>query len=85
MFRSDWIILPVFIVAVAVAYGVYSERAAPEAGLRRIEADMKRIFLCGLTDVKYDRTHSHLLVCNPLRWRDRFRLEFAQTLKTRAR
>jgi len=32
--KRDWIILPIFIVAVAVGYVVYSEWAGPEAGLQ---------------------------------------------------
>ena len=62
--KRDWIILPVFIVAVAVGYGVYSEWAGPEAGLHRIEADMKSNLPLRvdqnttLVDVKYERTHS---------------------------
>src|SRR5437588_10797309 len=62
--KRDWIILPVFIVAVAVGYGVYSEWAGPEAGLHRIEADMKSNLPfrvdqnTTLVDVKYERTHS---------------------------
>jgi hypothetical protein len=62
--KRDWIILPVFIVAVAVGYGVYSEWPGPEAGLHRIEADMKSNLPLRvdqnttLVDVKYERTHS---------------------------
>jgi hypothetical protein len=60
----DWIILTAFIIAAAGGYGVYSEWAGPEAGLRRTEADMKSNLPLRvdqnttLVDVKYERTHS---------------------------
>jgi hypothetical protein len=62
--KRDWIILPVFIVAVAVGYGVYSEWAGPEARRHRIEANMKSNLPLRvdqnttLVDVKYERTHN---------------------------
>ena len=63
--KRDWIILTAFIVAGAVGYGVYREWTGPEAGLHRIEANMKsNLPLPGrsdhrpLVDVKYERTHS---------------------------
>jgi hypothetical protein len=60
--RRDWIILTAFIVAGAVGYLIYSNRA--EEGLRRTEADMKSNLPLRLdqnttlVDVKYDRTHN---------------------------
>src|SRR5438477_7246749 len=60
--KRDWIILTAFIIAGAVAYGVYSKWT--EEGLRRTEADMKSNLPLRvdqnttLVDVKYERTHS---------------------------
>jgi len=62
--KRDWIILTAFIVAGAVGYGVYSEWAGPEAGLHRIETDIKSNLPLRvdpnttLVDVKYERTRS---------------------------
>jgi hypothetical protein len=62
--KRDWIILMAIIVAGAVGYGVYSEWAEPEAGLHRIEADIKSNLPLRvdpnttLVDVKYERTRS---------------------------
>ena len=61
--RRDWIILTAFIVAGAVAYGIYSVRSSTEEKLRRTEADMKsnlplRVDQNTLVDVNYGRTHS---------------------------
>ncbi len=62
--KRDWIILTAFIVASAIGYSVYSKWAGPEAGLHRIEADMKSNLPLrvdqntALVDVKYERTHS---------------------------
>ena len=60
--KRDWIILTAFIVAGAVALGVYSKRT--EEGLRRTEADMKSNLPLRLdqnttlVDVEYERTHN---------------------------
>jgi hypothetical protein len=60
--RREWIILTAFIVAGAVAYGIYSNWT--EKGLRRTEADMKSNLPLRLdqnttlVDVEYDRTHN---------------------------
>ena len=62
--KRDWIILTAFIVAGAVGYGVYNEWAGPEAGLHRIETDIKSNLPLRvdpnttLVDVKYERTRS---------------------------
>jgi hypothetical protein len=62
--RRDWIILTAVILVGAVGLGVYTEWIGPEAGLHRIEADMKRNLPLRvdpnttLVDVKYERTHS---------------------------
>src|SRR5262249_3451037 len=62
--KSDWIILTAFILAVALGYGVYREWTGPEAGLHRIEANMKSNLPLRvdpnitLVDVKYEGTHS---------------------------
>ncbi len=62
--KREWVILTAFIVASAIGYGVYSKWAGPEAGLHRIEADMKSNLPLRvdqnttLVDVKYERTHS---------------------------
>ena len=59
--KREFILLPAFIVAGAIAYGVYSKWT--EEGLRRTEADMKSNLPLRvdqnttLVDVKYDRTH----------------------------
>ena len=66
--KRDFIILTAFIVAGAVGYGIYSKWT--EDGLRRTETDMKSNLPLRvdqnttLVDIKYDRTHRHLLVCN---------------------
>jgi hypothetical protein len=60
--RSNLIILTAFIVAGAVAYGIYSKWT--EKLLRRTEADMKSNLPLRLdqnttlVDVEYDRTHN---------------------------
>jgi hypothetical protein len=62
--KNDWIVLTALVVAVALGYGVYREWTAPEAGLHRIEANMKSNLPMRidpnktLVDVKYERNHS---------------------------
>ena len=62
--KRDWIILAAFIVALAVALGVYSEWIGPKLGLHRIETNIKSNLPLRvdpnttLVDVKYEKAHS---------------------------
>jgi hypothetical protein len=62
--KRDWIILAAFIVALAVGLGVYSEWIGPNAGLHRVETNIKSNLPLRvdpnttLVDVKYEKAHS---------------------------
>jgi hypothetical protein len=62
--KRDWIVLTAFIAAIIVGYGIYARWIGPEAGLHRIEGNLKSNLPLRvdpnktLVDVKYERNHS---------------------------